>query len=231
MRFLLAILFMFTISSSQDIDFNEFEREYSNPQISDPLSGYNRFMTGFNDVFYTYLVTPVAKGYDWVTPDPIQGAFSNFFHNLMYPIRLVNNLLQGKLENSWDETRRFLINTTIGFAGLSDAATLHFDIPSHDEDFGQTLGYWGMGSGFHIVWPILGPSNLRDTFGLVGDFFANPINYIDDRSTSTGVNVFNKLNEYSLDPDQYEELKKDALDLYPFLRDTYEQRREYLIKE
>ena len=124
-----------------------------------------------------------------------------------------------------------MINTTIGFAGFSDAASMHFDIPKHNEDFGQTLGFWGVPAGPHIVWPILGPSNLRDTFGLVGDYFSNPINYIHDDGTSLGLNVFNKFNEFSKDPNQYENLKKGVIDLYPFLRDSYEQRRNYLIKE
>ena len=215
--------------SNADID--DFDEEFAKKEVFDPLSGYNRVMTGFNDVFYRYLVTPVATGYDYVMPDPIQGAFSNFFHNLMYPMRLTNNLLQGKFENSWDETKRFLINTTIGFAGLSDAATLHFNIPRHDEDFGQTLGYWGVPAGPHIVWPILGSSNLRDTFGLVGDFFTNPINYIDDNTVSLSINAFRIFNDYSREPEFYEKMTSGAVDLYPFLRDAYEQSREQKIKE
>ncbi|MDA3054493.1 MULTISPECIES: MlaA family lipoprotein [unclassified Campylobacter] len=220
---------LYATDTSAEID--EFDAEYSQKEVFDPLSGYNRVMTGFNDVFYRYLVTPVATGYDYVMPDPIQGAFANFFHNLMYPMRLTNNLLQGKFENSWDETKRFLINTTIGFAGLSDAATLHFNIPRHDEDFGQTLGYWGVPAGPHIVWPILGSSNLRDTFGLVGDFFTNPINYIDDNTVSMSVNAFRIFNDYSRDPEFYEKMTSGAVDLYPFLRDAYEQSREQKIKE
>lgn len=210
-----------------------FDEEFNSVDVKDPLSGYNRAMTKFNDKFYTYLMVPVSKGYDFVMPDPIQGAFSNFFHNLLYPVRLVNNIFQGKFKNSWDETRRFLINTTIGFAGFSDAATLHFDIPRHDEDFSQTLGYWGVGSGFHIVWPILGPSNLRDSVGLVGDFFLNPITYAFPHTdyASESIKIFSYFNEYSKNPDFYPNLTKNSLDLYIFLRDSYEQRKNYLIKE
>lgn len=212
-------------------DMSDFENEFKEKEVFDPLSGYNRFMTGFNDIVWDYAFTPVLQGYDYIMPDPIQGAFSNFFHNVLYPVRLVNNLLQGKFSNSWDETKRFLINTTIGFAGMSDAASMHFNIPRHDEDFGQTLGYWGIPTGPHIVWPIIGPSNLRDTFGLVGDYFSNPVNYIEDDATRIGVSVGYRLNDFSIDPLFYRNLKKDAVDLYPFLRDTYEQRRNYLIKE
>lgn len=114
---------------------------------------------------------------------------------------------------------------------MSDAASMHFNIPRHDEDFGQTLGYWGIPAGPHIVWPIIGPSNLRDTLGLVGDYFSNPVNYIEDDATRIGVSVGYRLNDFSIDPLFYRNLKKDAVDLYPFLRDTYEQRRNYLIKE
>lgn len=230
MKFYLALILSFAVAFCDD-NLDDFESEFEKKEVFDPLSGYNRFMTGFNDVIYTYALTPVAKGYDYVVPDPIQGAFSDFFHNLLYPLRLVNNMLQGKWENSWDETKRFLINTTIGFGGLSDAATLHFDIPRHNEDFGQTLGYWGVPAGPHIVWPLLGPSNLRDSFGLVGDYFATPITYMDDQWTKISITAGYKLNEFSLDPNQYINLKKGAIDLYPFLRDSYEQNREYLIKE
>lgn len=226
---IVAIFFAVFINANDEI--SEFEAEFEKKEVFDPLSGYNRVITGFNDVVWDYAFTPVLKGYDYIMPDPIQGAFHNFFDNLLYPLRLVNNLLQGKFANSWDETKRFLINTTIGFAGFSDAATMHFGIPRHDEDFGQTLGYWGIPAGPHIVWPILGPSNLRDSFGIVGDYFSNPVTYIPDDPTSWGVGVGYRANDYSIDPDFYQKLKKDAVDLYPFLRDTYEQRREYLIKE
>lgn len=201
-------------------------------QVFDPLSGYNRFMTGFNDVFYTYLVTPVAKGYDFIVPDAHQTAISNFFRNLLYPMRLANNLLQGKFQNSWDETKRFFLNTTLGMAGLADVATTHFNIPRHDEDFGQTLGYWGVGAGPHIVWPILGQSNLRDSFGLVGDFFTNPVNYVDpDDNVPLMVNSFSRLNDFSLDPDQYNRLKSKADDFYIFMRNSYEDRRNKQISK
>ena len=120
-------------------DVSDFDEEFAQREVFDPLSGYNRVMTNFNDVFYAYVLTPIASGYDYVVPDPIQGAFSNFFYNLLYPVRLVNNLFQGKFENSWDETKRFLINSTIGFAGLNDMAGKYYGIPRHDEDFGQCV--------------------------------------------------------------------------------------------
>ena len=233
--FLAAALALCGCSQKQDVapsgDTDSFDEEFAQREVFDPLSGYNRVMTSFNDVFYSYILTPVASGYDYVMPDPIQGAFSNFFYNILYPMRLVNNLLQGKFENSWDETKRFLINSTVGFGGLNDMAGKYYGISRHDEDFGQTLGYWGVPAGPHIVWPILGQSNLRDTAGLVGDYFSNPINYIKDGTVRNSVNGFRIFNDYSRDPKFYEKMTKDAVDLYPFLRDAYEQNREKLIKE
>ncbi|PSM51647.1 lipid asymmetry ABC transporter MlaABCDEF, lipoprotein MlaA [Campylobacter blaseri] len=232
MKFWLSILLTITIafSDSSFDNFSEFEDEFNKKTVFDPLGGYNRVMTNINDAFYDYLMYPIAVGYDYVMPDPIQGAFKDFFYNLLYPMRLINNILQGKFQNSLDETKRFLINSTIGFAGFSDTATNHFNISRHDEDFGQTLGHWGVGSGFHIVWPILGPSNIRDSFGLVGDYFTHPVSYIDDKWTSMGVKAVEKVNNESIDF-QYKKIKKNAVDLYPLLRDGYEQRRNYLIKE
>ena len=233
--FLAAALALCGCSQKQDAapsgDTDGFDEEFAKREVFDPLSGYNRVMTSFNDVFYSYILTPVASGYDYVMPDPIQGAFSNFFYNILYPMRLVNNLLQGKFENSWDETKRFLINSTVGFGGLNDMAGKYYGISRHDEDFGQTLGYWGVPAGPHIVWPILGQSNLRDTFGMVGDYFTNPISYIEDGTVRNSVNGFRIFNDYSRDPKFYEKMTKDAVDLYPFLRDAYEQNREKLIKE
>ena len=132
MKFALAFLLCFSVlvANPNEAEFDEFESEFGTTQVFDPLSGYNRIMTNVNDAFYGYLMRPLAMGYDFVMPDTIQGAFCDFFVNLMNPMRLVNNLWQGKFANSWDETKRFLINTTIGFAGLSDAATKHFNIPN-----------------------------------------------------------------------------------------------------
>ena len=117
-------IFILTLSIGFSNVNSELENKTSD-EIYDPLIGYNRVMTSINSAFYNYIMYPVSYTYDYIMPDPIQGAFSNFFDNLMYPIRLVNNLLQAKFENSWNETKRFLINTTVGFAGFSDAATMH----------------------------------------------------------------------------------------------------------
>lgn len=198
-------------------------------EIYDPIEGYNRVMTAVNLAFYDYVMYPVSYAYDFVMPDPIQGAISNFFDNLIYPIRLINNLLQGKFENSWNETKRFFINITVGFAGFSDAATMHFDMPKFNEDFGQTLGSWGVGDGFYIVWPILGPSSLRDSVGLVGDYFTNPISYIDDDTAKIYINIGKDINEESLHPGAKKQALEGKNDAYIFIRDSYLQKRRFEI--
>ena len=138
--------------------------------------------------------------------------------------------MQFKFSEAGEETLRFLANTIIGFGGLTDGAK-YYNLQRHDEDFGQTLGYWGVGSGFHVVLPFLGPSNLRDMAGLVGDYYLDPISYVKPALDSFAIKTFRQGNLLSLHPDAYDNLKKDAIDLYPFLRDAYEQRRNHLIKE
>ncbi|NLK66296.1 MAG: VacJ family lipoprotein [Campylobacteraceae bacterium] len=221
MRVILAFLLTVNI-----IFANQKEME-----VSDPLSGYNRVMTSINMAFYDYIMYPISYSYDYIMPDPIQGAISNFFDNLLYPMRLVNNLFQGKFEASWVETKRFFINTTIGFAGFSDAATLHFDIPKHSEDFGQTLAVWGVPSGAYIVWPIIGPSNLRDTVGLVADYFSDPLSYIEDDWTAFGVKAGRTINEDSLNPGAFSKEAKTNPDPYIFIRDSYIKKRNYEISK
>ncbi|EAU01463.1 VacJ family lipoprotein [Campylobacter curvus] len=233
MRILLAIFFstLLAFANPSTNEADEFDVEFdAKANTFDPLSGYNRVMTNVNDFIYSNMLTPAAKGYAYVVPEPARTAISNFFDNLMFPIRFVNNVLQLKFQNAGEETLRFLANTIIGFGGLTDGAK-YYGLKEYDEDLGQTLGYWGVGNGFHIVWPILGPSNLRDTAGMVGDYFANPISYVKPRELSIGIGAFKYLNDFSHDPTAYDKLKKDAIDLYPFLRDGYEQRREHLIKE
>ncbi len=223
-------IFILTLNIGFSNVNSEFENK-ANDEIYDPLIGYNRVMTSINSAFYNYIMYPVSYTYDYVMPDPIQGAFSNFFDNLMYPIRLVNNLLQAKFQNSWNETKRFLINTTVGFAGFSDAATMHFNMPKHNEDFGQTLGVWGFADGFYIVWPILGPSSLRDSFGLVGDYFTNPISYINDDANRLYINIGKDVNEESLDPGAKKRAVEGKDDPYIFIRDSYFKKRKFEILE
>jgi len=222
---------------------DEFEDEFSltnSKEINDPLSEYNRIMTSFNDTMFTYTINPISEVYATITPEPVRQSIANFIHNIQFPIRLTNNLLQGKFRNSSDELERFIVNTTVGLAGLFDPASSYMHIPAHNEDFGQTLGYYGVGAGFHIVLPFLGPSNTRDVLGLTADAFMSPLQYQkglkkykipNNYGQAIGIYSFEKLNQNSLHLGAYESLKKDAIDLYPFLKEIYEQKRTADIAE
>ncbi len=241
--------------TDEEFDGEEFddgfeeEFESAEEEIFDPLSGYNSVMTEFNDGFYIYVIDPVARGYEWVMPDLAQRGVKNFFHNLLFPIRFVNNALQLKPINAGEELFRFVLNSTVGIFGLWDPAKEWFGLEAHEEDFGQTLGYYGVGGGFHIVLPFLGPSNLRDMFSLYPDMQLDPVYYFDNRPYNfpkmegeylgmsrqslqqTNLLMLKTVNQESLRIGQYENLKKDAIELYPFLRDVYEQNRAKLIEE
>ncbi|QSZ43096.1 VacJ family lipoprotein [Sulfurimonas aquatica] len=219
--------------------FEEFADETDIEEIYDPFMRYNEVMTTFNDVVFENFFNPLAKGYKYVIHQEIRESVNNFFHNILFLPRFANNILQAKFKNATEETGRFVINSTIGVLGLFDVAKSQFNLEKHEEDFGQTLGFYGVGSGPHIVLPILGPSNLRDMLSLFPDALLSPINY--DKSvcytiTDTwpeyiAVSAYNEINSLSLNLGEYEKLKKDAITLYPFLRDVYEQHRVKQIEE
>lgn len=220
--------------------FTEFDNEFEESDaVFDPLSGYNRMMTDFNDTFYLNILQPVSKTYASIVHENIRTGVSNVYDNLLFPIRFINNVLQFKFINASEELGRFVINSTFGLLGIIDVAE-KFELQPHKEDFGQTLGFYGVGSGFHIVIPFLGPSNLRDVFGIGADSYANPLSTLvayepyqipDNTLQEFGYRTYNLLNEFSFHPNAYENMKKDAVDLYPYLRDIYEQRRKKLIEE
>jgi len=195
---------------------------------NDPLEGYNRAMYKFNDAVDTVVLKPVAKGYDTIVPEPISQAISNFFSNLADIGVIINDLLQGKLDQAADDTGRFLLNSTVGFAGILDVAT-DAGLPKNNEDFGQTLGVWGVEPGAYVVLPLLGPRTVRDSFGLVGDYYSDPVTYV------TGPGAENALRGTRLVDDRAELLKVEnvleeaALDEYSYVRDAYLQRRLNLV--
>ena len=214
---------------------DEFEDEFAdNSILFDPLNGYNRLMTSFNDNAYTYLLKPSSKVYAAVVPEFLRIGIANAYHNIKFPIHFANNLLQLKFQNSVTELKRFVVNSTVGLLGLMDPAKEYMHLEPHEEDFGQTLGYYGVGSGFHVVLPLLGPSNARDILGLSVDTYISPLTNIgaslrykipnsDKKSIFIWAN--DQINKNSLHSREYESAKKDALDLYTFLRDAYEQKR------
>jgi len=228
-----------SIDMEEEAFLDEFEEEMEVKEIYDPFISYNRVVTNFNDTLYVNILKPVANGYRYIFPQEVRKSVDNFFYNIKYPIRLINNLLQLKFINSTEETGRFLINSTIGLLGFFDPATSIFHLEKHNEDFGQTLGFWGIGGGPHIVLPLLGPSNLRDMLSFYPNSLLNPTIYNDDRgmnllnnyNETISMEIYRNVNEVSVRGKEYDNLKKDAIDLYPFLRNTYEQYREKLIKE
>ncbi len=227
-------------------DFEEFEDEFSMeapPEVFDPLSPYNRLMTRFNIKLFDWVLKPAALGYNDLLPISGRIAVSRFFNNLLFPIRFVNNLLQFKIKGASIELARFTLNTTVGVLGFFDPADAWLNLDPQKEDFGQTLGYYGAPGIFHIVLPFFGPSNLRDTVGLGADRFLTYSTYVFsedvlsglDKHASTaigaGVESFERLNETSLHLVEIDSLKKDALDLYTFTRDAYEQNRKMEIRD
>lgn len=226
-------------SNGADDELASFADEMKVQEIYDPLSGYNRMMTSFNDGAYEYVLKPVATGYKSVLHFEIRNSIENFFENLYFPVRFANTLLQGKFSYATEETGRFVINSTVGVLGLFDPAKSYFELEAHEEDFGQTLGFYGVGGGPHIVLPLLGPSNLRDTLSLYPDSVLSVIDWeernywtlTDTPSEYIGVKSFEKINAISIHMDKYDKMKEDAVDLYPFLRDMYEQRRKKQIAE
>jgi len=224
-------------------DFDAFEEEFGDVKVdlqeknvSDPLGGYNRFMFGVNDKLYFWILKPVARGYGAVIPEGGRVGINRFFKNLSFPVRFVNNALQGKFKRAGIETARFAINTTIGLLGFFDPADAWCRLEPYEEDFGQTLGHYGTGDGFHLQLPLLGPSNLRDTVGIVPDTYLHPIDFLFHGSNFInpiflGVFILDVINKISLRIGVYENFKKEALDPYTFMRDAYKQNRDARIRE
>ncbi len=199
--------------------------------ISDPLEPLNRAFFAFNDKLYFWVLKPVATGYETVVPEPLRVSVDNFFSNIRMPVRAINCLLQGKIQGFGTEIARFVLNSTVGIFGFGDFAKVVFSMEKQEEDFGQTLGKYGLGPGIYINWPFKGPSSLRDSIGDVGDGFLNPLDYIvDDVVYNVAVRGYDRLNIVSLSLGEYEAMKKAALDPYISMRDAYFQYRKNKIK-
>jgi phospholipid-binding lipoprotein MlaA len=231
-RYLVLLLIVVTLFAEDEFsEFEDFEQATSSEIVPDPFSGYNRVMTNFNDGFYMNILSPISTGYVAITHAKVRRSIDNFFNNLYFPMRFVNNILQGKFHNAFEETGRFVVNTTAGFFGFFDLAKSEMKLIEHNEDFGQTLGFYGVGAGPHIVLPILGPSNLRDIVSIYPNTVTSFSTLAEDSwgvyLTSTTIE---QVNAYS-DKTQYEKIKENAIDLYPYLRDLYEQKRKREVEE
>lgn len=197
-----------------------------NPQ--DPFEPANRAIFKFNDTADKAIIKPIAQGYTKVVPIVGRTMIGNFFSNLEDVVVAVNNVLQFKLRNAFSDAGRVLINTTIGVGGLVDVATIT-GLEKHDEDFGQTLGYWGVGSGPYLMLPVLGPSDLRDGIGSYADTFPSQLNQIRPIYTRNQLILTRGINRRAQLLDQEKMLENATLDRYSFIRDAYLARRQSLV--
>ncbi len=199
-----------------------------NGETGDPLERYNRAMYAFNEKLDTYALKPVAKGYQAVTPAFVDKGVTNFFNHLDDVTTLINNLLQLKPAAAMSDLGRITINSSLGLFGLVDVATA-FNLYRNEEDFGQTLGYWGLGSGPYIVLPFWGPSTVRDSFGLAGDYFTEPYTHVEDRATLYGLGALEIVDTRADLLSATRILEQSSFDPYAFVRGAYLQQRRNLI--
>jgi len=219
-------------SLESDLDvFSDEEAKGEVVQVADPLQPWNRAMFHFNDKLYFWLLKPVSRGYRAVIPTPVRSGVRNFFHNLTAPIRMVSALLQGKGRKASAELTSFLINSTVGVLGFGNPAKRWPELSPSEEDLGQTLATYGIGDGFYIVWPILGPSTLRDSVGMVGDWFLDPVSYVEPFEAYLGFWTLENVNDTSFRIGDYESLKEAAVDPYIALRNAYIQNRKKKVGE
>jgi phospholipid-binding lipoprotein MlaA len=216
----------------------------------DPWEPLNTNIFEFNLKVDRYVLKPVAKGYDFILPDVVQVGISNIFYNLRFAPRFLNNVFQGKIKGAGIEVGRFLINSTVGLAGFFDLAT-KIDLVTPEEDFGQTLGFYGVKPGPYLVLPFLQPFTVRDFAGYVGDVFLNPINWlvvpiieVDDvpsviehknRTTTSiiqfGARVGEIVNDRSRNLQKFQGVEEATLDLYTAVRNAYLQKRAQAVRE
>ncbi|WP_415009177.1 VacJ family lipoprotein [Cycloclasticus pugetii] len=195
---------------------------------NDPLEFVNRGVYKFNQKADEYVLEPVAKGYQYVTPDIVDQSITNFFSNLDDVVVFVNDILQLKFNQALSDGGRVLVNTTVGVLGFVDMAT-DMGMPKNNEDFGQTLGAYGVGTGPYVVLPILGSSTLRDTLGIYADTFVDPIQQIDDSDARWATMVLKGVDTRADLIRAKKIADQAALDPYEFERSAHFQRRNYLI--
>ena len=193
----------------------------------DPWEGFNRVVFKFNDTLDTYALKPIAQGYQFITPQFLEDGIHNMYRNVGDVRNLANNVLQVKPHAAGVDTARLLMNTIVGVGGFFDVGT-KMGLQRNDEDFGQTLGYWGLSSGPYLVLPLLGPSTVRDALGIYPDSYAEPYRYMHDvsaRNTVAGMKIIDaRANLLSAE-------KLITGDKYIFIRNAYLQSREFKVKD
>ncbi|ATJ83258.1 VacJ family lipoprotein [Halomonas beimenensis] len=193
----------------------------------DPWEGFNRKVFAFNETLDRYALKPVAQGYRFVTPDPVETGIGNFFSNLGEIRTTLNSLLQGKGTNASVATGRFLINSTLGVAGFFDVAT-RLEVTGREEDFGQTLAVWGVGEGPYVVLPLLGPSTVRDTAGLPVDSYTDPLTHVEEDKVRYSLRALDIIDTRAGLLDQERLIRGDR---YSFIRDSWLQRRRFEVND
>ena len=227
---LLCALPAWAAGSVLSLDDDDAMLDNVSVSVADPLKPLNRVIHSFNDGVVDYVARPLYTGYAYVTPRFVRTGIGNAFHNALFPVRFVNNILQGKGKAAGVEMSRFILNTTAGLGGLINVAKNHKTIvPVSDEDLGQTFGVWGMGEGIYLVLPFFGPSTLRDTVGKVGDHFLDPLTYVSPTGLSLGLKGGRTFNELDSVLDQYDNINRMAVEPYTAFRDAYIQHRRALI--
>ncbi|MEE9544632.1 MAG: VacJ family lipoprotein [Rhodospirillales bacterium] len=199
--------------------------------VNDPLEPMNRVFFDVNEFLQDYLLRPISKAYVFLLPAPVRTAFGNALDNLRSPVVLANDLMQGEGGRALDTFGRLAVNSTAGVGGLFDVAD-SLGMEKHEEDFGQTLGTWGVGEGFYLVLPLFGPSSPRDAFGKLGvdTFLLDPVgmwlsNSEHDEGTGARIGL-SALDEYSGVMDELEQVKKTSIDYYAAIRSMYRQKRK-----
>ena len=209
----------------------DFETGLVEDEVYDPIEPINRAIFSFNNFADRLVLEPVAKGYKKF-PSPLQSGISNFLSNLRTPLVVVNQMLQGQGKNAIQSTGRFFVNSTVGVFGLIDVAD-KIGLEEKEEDFGQTLATWGVGDGFYIVLPLFGPSNLRDTTGMVMTMMTDPINaYVVSEGEAWIVpmrTAANAVDQRSKIIDEVNALRDNSLDYYAAVRSSYYQNRKAAI--
>tara|TARA_B100002051_G_C16733343_1_gene639639 strand:+ start:2204 stop:2989 length:786 start_codon:yes stop_codon:yes gene_type:complete len=232
---IIFFLFNYNLFASESDQVNtqpdDFETSKVEDEIYDPFEPVNRAIFSFNNVADRVVLEPVAKGYKKL-PSPIQSGISNFLSNLRAPLVVVNQLLQGQGENAIQSSGRFIINSTVGLLGIFDVAE-KIGIEEKEEDFGQTLATWGVGDGFYIVLPLFGPSNMRDTSGMLITMVTDPINaYAVSEGEAWLVpmrTAANAVDQRSKIIDEVNALRDNSVDYYAAVRSSYYQNRKAAI--
>jgi len=216
------------LSDGEDEEIDKFFEE---EDVSDPLEPMNRVFFEVNDKLYFWVLKPVNTVYTAVLPLDVRQGVGNFFENVAAPVRVVNNLLQGKFADAGIDFTRFLVNSTLGFLGFGDPALQAFGLEAKPEDFGQTLGVWGVGEGPYLYLPIIGSLTIRDSVGFAGNSALHPATYVlGDFPEQAAYYSTDKVNLLSLHPGLYEDMKKYSLDPYISVRQVYlEYRRNKVL--